>query len=207
MQGHCSGQSQASHFRIRCTRSRGSPRGKWIREATCRKQAGRKEVVPVGRRLLMGQGQLLSQGLCTERQLCLPPSCCREARPPRPCGVRQHPIPTGSGFYLKFTWSPKKLGGGTKHTTKTNSQQQNLNCKFPKEAVTSMPTSSSPTLSLRSGPSAGVHPPFAAMTCRCAAPLADSPPPLSKKADRERKGEEMTSQDCVPWPAHGRGRE
>lgn len=82
----------------------------------------------------MGQGQLLSQRLCTEQQLCLPPSCCTEAPPSqtRPRGVRQRPIPTGSGFYLKFTRSPKKLGGGTKHTTKTNSQQQNLNYKFQK---------------------------------------------------------------------------
>lgn len=149
----------------------------------------------------MGQGQPLSQGLCTEGSSACPHPAAGRHRPPRPCGVHQRPSPTGFGFYLKFTWSPKKLGGGTKHTTKNNFQQQNLNYKFPKAAVTSTPTSSSPAHPLGSRPSAGVRLTFTAMTCRCAAPLADSPPPLSKKGDRERKGEEMTSQDCVPWPA------
>lgn len=129
LQGHHGGQSRAGHFRIRCTRWRSFPRGKWITEATCRKwecrgrgrkQPGWKEAVD------MGGGQLLSHGrLCNGQSssASLPraagshgpavlsaPTAGRKYFPPRPSMLHQQsPFPLGLGLYLKLTRSSEKM--------------------------------------------------------------------------------------------------
>lgn len=154
----------------------------------------------------MGQGQPLSQGLFTERQPCLPPSCCTEAPPSKT--MQGSPASQSHWVWVLFKvyMVTKKIRWGNQTYDKNQLSTTEPKLQVPKRGRDLHADLSSPARPLGSGPSAGVRLTFAAMTCRCAALLADSPPPLSK-GDRERKGEEMTSQDCVPWPAYGSGRE